>query len=156
MPSSPRCRGGQPANTKAIKHGFYARNLPLKDTAGVADLPLDALADEITLLRIFIRRVAEKSSRTRSLDKSMEHLRVVTFAPPLRGTRRGVTCLSRLMRTQTYIGINPPRENSMQDLLNQAVLEINQEWTARRAASTPPAESSTEDNSQQFTPLELV
>ena len=33
------------------------------------------------------------------LEQSMDHLRLVTFA---------LTCLARLMRTQTYIGINPP------------------------------------------------
>jgi hypothetical protein len=111
----PRRRGAQPGNTNALKHGFYARNLPLNDTAGLDDLPLDALADEITLLRILIRRVAENIGPDQSLEKSAEYLRVVTFS---------MTCLTRLMRTQTYIGINPPRQNPFQDLLHQALREL--------------------------------
>ena len=94
-----RARGGQPGNTNALKHSFYARHLPLEDTAGLDDLPLDTLADEITLLRILIRRVAEKSAAGQSLEKSVEHLRVVGLA---------MHSLTRLMRTQIYMRANRP------------------------------------------------
>jgi hypothetical protein len=94
-----RRRGGQPGNTNALKHGFYARHLPLEDTAGLDDLPLDTLADEITLLRILIRRVAEKSAAGETPEKSIEHLRVVGLA---------MFSLTRLMRTQIYMRANRP------------------------------------------------
>lgn len=143
----PRRRpGAQPGNDNALKHGFYARHLPARDTAGLDDLPLDALDDEITLLRILVRRVAEKTGPHQSLEESMSHLRLVTFA---------LTCLARLMRTQTYIGINPPREDPMGELLSQAIQQVNDEWAASRASEVMPAEPSSENNGEQYSPLEL-
>ena len=126
--------GGQPHNNNALKHGFYARNLPAADTAGLEDLPLDALADEINLLRVLIRRVAEKTGPDQPLEESMAHLRLITFA---------LTCLARLMRTQTYIGINPLEEHPMEALLNQAIQQVHSQWAAKIAS---------EGESQNFFP----
>jgi len=141
-----RRRGAQQGNNNALKHGFYARNLPAKDTAGLDDLPLDALADEITLLRILIRRVAEKTGAHQSLEESMQHLRLVTFA---------MTCLARLMRTQTYIGINPSRGNPLQELLDQAIRQVNSKWSTTGVTAISPAEPSSANNGEQISPLEL-
>lgn len=92
-PQGCRRRGGQPGNTNALKHGFYARNLLTRDTPGLDDLPLDALADEITLMRVFIRRVTENIDANPSLEKSIEHLRIISFA---------MLSLTRLMRAQAF------------------------------------------------------
>jgi len=145
-PPRPYRPGAQPGNVNALKHGFYARNLPAKDTAGLDDLPLDALADEITLLCILIRRVAEKTGAHQSLEESMEHLHLVTFA---------MTCLARLMRTQTYIGINPPRGNPLQDLLDKLLPEVNSELSGAGVNVIPPEEPSSENNSELISSLEL-
>jgi len=118
--------GAQPGNTNALKHGFYARNLPLEDTAGLDDLPLDTLADEITLLRILIRRVAEKTAPGQSPEESVEHLRVVGLA---------MLSLTRLMRTQIYMKIHRPEKIPLEYLLH--ALHPAASAPNRAAASAP-------------------
>ena len=49
-------RGGQPGNTNALKHGFYAKNFSLAERRGLQVTKGVVLGDEIALLRVLIRR----------------------------------------------------------------------------------------------------
>ena len=49
-------RGGQPGNTNAIKHGFYSKNFSLAERRGLKVTEGVVLGDEISLLRVLIRR----------------------------------------------------------------------------------------------------
>jgi hypothetical protein len=53
-------RGGQPGNTNAIKHGFYAKNFSLDERRGLQVTKSVVLGDEIALLRVLIRHFAEQ------------------------------------------------------------------------------------------------
>ena len=55
-----RKRGGQPGNTNALKHGFYTKNFSLAECQGLEATKEIVLADEITLLRVLIRRFSDQ------------------------------------------------------------------------------------------------
>ena len=48
MPPTSRAHGGQPGNSNALKHGFYARSIDLSDLDAVRA----NLVDEITAARV--------------------------------------------------------------------------------------------------------
>jgi hypothetical protein len=77
-----RKRGGQPGNTNAIKHGFYAKNFSLAECRGLQATEGVVLGDEIGLLRVLIRRFAEQiqASQGVALNESAMHLAVVSEA----------------------------------------------------------------------------
>jgi hypothetical protein len=57
-----RKRGAQPGNHNAIKPGFYARPFTLKEVEDLKELEA-GVADEISLLRLLLRRVIDYSER---------------------------------------------------------------------------------------------
>ncbi len=93
MPTSPnaiiaakepkkRKRGGQPGNTNAFKHGFYAKNFSLTERRGLQATEGIVLGDEIALLRVLIRRFAEQiqASQGVGLTESAQLLAVISEA----------------------------------------------------------------------------
>jgi hypothetical protein len=60
--STPRRRaGGQPRNLNALKHGFYSRLYRSGEIADLEQAGAPSLADEITMLRVLMRRMFEQA-----------------------------------------------------------------------------------------------
>jgi hypothetical protein len=66
-------------NRNALKHGFYSRRFSTKE---IHDLNLNSaeLDDEVKLLRVYIRRVADQADSFTSLEQGMEFLRSLSLA----------------------------------------------------------------------------
>ena len=108
MSTPSRRRGAPPGNLNALKHGFYSRQLRLLRGASVviensnrADDPTEetasartGLEDEITLLRVYIRRVVELGAGTEDIFAALGILRVLSLA---------VATLNRLVKTQSVL-----------------------------------------------------
>jgi hypothetical protein len=92
-----RKRGGQPGNTNAWKHGFYAKNFTLAERRGLQAVEGVVLGDEIGLLRVLIRRFAEQiqSSQGVAINESAMHLAVISDA---------MLRLASLLRTDRMLG----------------------------------------------------
>jgi uncharacterized protein YjcR len=80
-----RKRGAQPGNKNAIKHGFYSRYYRRRE---LSDLDLQAaamddrqaLAEEIAMLKILIRRVLELNEGETSLGEAIDILTALSLA----------------------------------------------------------------------------
>jgi hypothetical protein len=95
----PRRRPGAPAgNTNALKHGFYARQLRSSDIRDLENCQEINLNDEINLIRVYIRRVIELSGQQTNLSETVDLLRHISLAS---------LCLTRLIRTRTFLASNP-------------------------------------------------
>jgi hypothetical protein len=66
-------------NRNRLKHGFYSRRF-LKDEIKDLDQSEYSLDDEIKLIRIFMRRLAEQADTFTSLEQGMEFLRALSLA----------------------------------------------------------------------------
>jgi hypothetical protein len=111
-PDGKKHRGAPLGNRNAYKHGFYARRLPGSHVAGLEYTGTKSLEDEITVLRIFIRRVIDLGGVTEDLDQAINILRIVSFA---------TMGLNRLIRTQ--LSIAHPYNEPM-DQLAKALAEM--------------------------------
>ena len=56
---SKRKRGAQPGNTNSFRHGFYSRRFHQLELDDLVNQPNAGLEDEITLLRVTLRRAFE-------------------------------------------------------------------------------------------------
>jgi hypothetical protein len=93
-----RPRGAPAGNNNALKHGFYARRLPSSHLAGLESTDVDNLKDEITVLRIFIRRVVDLGGEVEDLGVAVNLLRIISFA---------TMGINRLVRTQASLLTRP-------------------------------------------------
>jgi len=101
-------RGGAPlGNRNALKHGFYARQMPGTEGAGEADLE-----DEIAMLRLSIRNILEHSVQPLNIEMQLELLHSISLA---------AAAINRLIKTQHYLG---SLENPLADLMREALAEI--------------------------------
>ena len=113
-----RKRGGQPGNTNAWKHGFYAKNFTLAERRGLQAVEGVFLGDEIGLLRVLIRRFAEQiqSSQGVAINESAMHLAVISDA---------MLRLASLLRTDRMLGgsecnnLAIQLENAMSSILEE-------------------------------------
>jgi hypothetical protein len=117
----PRRRGAQPGNFNAVKHGFYARQFLTSDIQDLKKYKFEGLSEEIKLMRVYIRRVAESFSPDSTPAESLELLRIMTFA---------TLCLTRLVRTQHLIC---PEDDTFASSIQKALNEV-------RAELLPPSE----------------
>jgi hypothetical protein len=119
-PKTKRCRGGQPGNTNALKHGFYAACIRSKEKA---DLEIDAeinLEEELNLVRVLIRRVLEKTEGENGLESSIRILTSISAA-----TSR----MASILRTMHFLGGDGKdggKPNSIDNCLSQMDEEENQ------------------------------
>ena len=92
-----RKRGGQPGNTNALKHGFYTTNFSPAERKGLEGVKGVVLEEEIALLRVLIRRFAEKvlASEDAPTHESGHHLAVISEA---------MLRLASLLRTHHMLG----------------------------------------------------
>jgi hypothetical protein len=119
-PASNRKRrpGGQPGNANALRHGFYSRrfrNLEHRDLeAGLQD----GLQDEISLLRVQIRRLMELAEGQTDLKEAIQTLTAIGLA---------CTRLAGMLKTQRILGID---EDDLTKAINEAVDDILKDWKA--------------------------
>jgi hypothetical protein len=89
-----RHRGAPAGNTNALKHGFYSRSFREIDCQDLDQVHFQGLQDEITMLRVFIRRVTEISKSITTFTDAVSLLRVLSLAS---------TSLTRLLTTEKVI-----------------------------------------------------
>ena len=104
--------GAPRGNTNALKHGFYSRRFTCSEVKDLDDLPsIQDMINEGKLIMIITRRVFD------SLEEgtcSHEDL-----LKTLDACCRATTCLDRIARTRSAMGINP--QNELIDAINQAI-----------------------------------
>ena len=111
-----RKTGGQPGNQNARTHGFYARRLPQSQLEGLEETTVRSLEDEIEVMRVFARKVAELGAEVDDLDEAKSLLNSLAYA---------TGSINRLVRTHTHI---PDPHLDPQWMLRQALLELEEEW----------------------------
>ncbi len=126
---SPRHRGGQLGNLNALKHGFYARRLKKRDLDGVEATDVKTLIEEISLLRVFTRRLIE------NLDP---HAGAYELAAVVRILCVALKSITSAMKAQHWLAIN---DSSTDEELHTALLQFWAEVEARKAAETQAAAS---------------
>ena len=120
-PQSPRKVGAPPGNTNALKHGFYSRRFKRIDLTDLENHSFSGLQDEITMLRVYIRRVIELSNDIDNLPEAVGFLRAISLA---------AISLTRLLKTQLLLGGNESDEiaavlSQALDQLDNGLLELN-------------------------------
>ena len=108
--AKPRRRGAPKGNHNAVKHGFYARQFNQQETSDLSSTEPLALQDEILMLRVFMRRIIERSSEAVTLQDNLEVVRVLSLA---------TFSLTRLIRTQLFI--SHEGESDITNAIRQAI-----------------------------------
>jgi hypothetical protein len=116
-------RGAPPGNSNAVKHGFYTRRLKHSHLDGVESTDSSGLIEEIALIRVFTRRLIE------SLDFDGDPF---TLAEILRTLCLASSTISRIVRTQFLL---TSTGTSLNDDIDEAIRQINEEFLARRTAA---------------------
>lgn len=111
-PSPQRHPGAPIGNTNALKHGFYSRRLKKRDLQGLDSIPQNSLAEEVSILRVLIRTLLERSADQSDFDSALALLRTVCLASD---------SISRLLRTQ--IILSQQQENELIAIIQRAVIE---------------------------------
>ena len=109
-------RGAPRGNQNARTHGFYARRLPQSQLDGLEETTVRSLEDEIGVMRVFSRKVAELGAEVDDLDEAKSLLNTLANA---------TGSINRLVRTHTHI---PDPHLDPQWMLRQALLELQEEW----------------------------
>jgi len=101
-PTAPRRRGAPTGNVNALKHGYYARQIPAPANPAY---PVPSLEAEIQLLRSFLHRVSTLAAQTSCLElpQAAALLRVISLA---------VASLSRASLAQLYLAQSLPSNSS--------------------------------------------
>ena len=114
-----KSRGGAPrGNTNALKHGFYSRRFNCSEVKDLDDLPsIQDMKNEGKLLMVLTRRVFDSlEDGTRSHEDLLTTLDICCKA---------ITCLDRIARTQSALGITP--QNELIAAINQAIADVSKE-----------------------------
>jgi hypothetical protein len=98
-----RRSGAQPGNRNALKHGFYAKGFIPLELTDLSTALGDGLTDEISLLRVIIRRVFDFANDHES--QSLE-----TWSGSLNTLGAACTRLAGLLRTNQLLGGGGPEE----------------------------------------------
>jgi len=67
-----RCRGAQPGNLNALKHGYYMSGAHLRGTAPLKVADLDSVSETIAYIRAFIHQTYESNLNGASLAEVSE------------------------------------------------------------------------------------
>ena len=119
-PTTPKKRGAPLGNQNALTHGFYARRLPQSQLDGLEETTVRSLEDEIGVMRVFSRKVAELGAEVDDLDEAKSVLNSLSLA---------TGSINRLVRTHTHI---PALELDPSAMLREALLELQLEWPELR------------------------
>ena len=110
--------GGQPGNWNAFKHGFYSRRFKPMEVSDLETVLAEGLDDEISLLRVIIRRVFEFANDNEQQDLS-------TWMVALNTLGAASTRLGGLLRTQQLIsGGSEDLVSTLSQALGQVAHEI--------------------------------
>ena len=110
--------GGQPGNWNAFKHGFYSRRYKPTELRDLDTILADGLDDEISLLRVIIRRVFEFAN-------DVEEQELSTWTNALNTLGAASTRLAGLLRTQQLIsGGSEDIVDTLSKALGQVAHEI--------------------------------
>ncbi|OGN90597.1 MAG: hypothetical protein A2Y88_06260 [Chloroflexi bacterium RBG_13_48_10] len=93
-PSQKRHRGGQPGNVNALKHGFYTRRFTHTDLAGVESIDYNGLIEEITIIRLYARRLIELDTQSADISQVANILRILCLAS---------LTITRLVKTSQFL-----------------------------------------------------
>jgi hypothetical protein len=118
-PEKPRRRGAPPGNQNALKHGFYSARFNKSELKDYNSADFTGLAQEIALLRLYIRRVVDLGVTSNGLSLSIDLLRALSLA---------VTSLTRLLKAQSLL-------SNIDADITQSILEVYEELNG----STPSA-----------------
>ena len=134
-PAPKRRRGGQSDNTIVLKHGFYSSHFRRSDLKDLDNCEFFGIKDEITMLRVNIRRCIEFSDQVTTLTEAMELLRTLSLAS---------IALARLIKTQYLLA---PRTDPISELINQLLEDVQVEDQINNASNiqSPPASQFRED-----------
>ena len=119
-PKTPKKRGAPIGNQNALTHGFYARRLPQSQLDGLEETTVKSLEDEIELMRVFSRKVAELGAEVNELDEAKSVLNSLSNA---------TGSINRLVRTHAFI---PDPELEPAAMLRRALDELVLEWPEYR------------------------
>jgi len=128
-------------NTNALKHGFYSSRFHRADIADLDNHSFSGLKDEITLLRVYIRRVVENSYEVTDHTQTVELLRVISHA---------LTTLNRLVRTQHAL-FGGETGNDFHAICDEVIVELMEEV---QNGKTPwkDEKSTSQETSTEFVP----
>jgi hypothetical protein len=124
-----RRRGAPPGNANALKHGFYSPRFNAGELRDLDTFPANNLQDEILMLRVFIRRVLDRSDQLDSPNDYISMLRALSLAT------RSITSL---LRAHQLLGGDT---NEISKLLSQAITEVNEELRSPDAPFFPPLQN---------------
>jgi hypothetical protein len=130
-----RRRGGQSDNTNTLKHGFYSSHFRRSDLKDLDNCEFSGIKDEITMLRVNIRRCIEFSDQVTTLSEAMELLRTLSLAS---------IALALLIKTQYLLA---PGTDPISELINQILEEMQVEDQINNTSNlqNPPASQYRED-----------
>jgi len=127
-PSPPKSHRGAPrGNKNALKHGFYARHFDKVDLADLKAVSFDGLNDEITMLRVFMRRLIERYQSSDDLASALAVVRALSIAS---------FSLARLIHLQHTMA--PSASDELRQAVKQVLASIEQEREASTAPVAPP------------------
>jgi hypothetical protein len=112
--SRPSRRGAPLGNLNALKHGFYSRRFKQSDLDGLEDCDFDGLKDEITIMRLFIRRFIEQCRDSTDLYETAGILRILCLS---------TASLTRLIKTQHLLATDA---NDLERDLRKALEQVGQ------------------------------
>jgi hypothetical protein len=116
----PNPRGAPKGNLNALKHGFYSRLFRGSESNELGEDQFTSLENEITLLRVMMRRTME-------LADGIDDLREATRVLDALGAAAGR--LSNLLRAQKCL--TTPR-SGVADEISIAIQQVNQELRNKR------------------------
>ncbi len=112
-------RGAPKGNLNALKHGFYSRLFHANETVDLDSDLGTSLENEITLLRVMIRR-------TMQLAEGIDDLQEATRALGALGA--AANRLASLLRAQKSL---KDQDNQLADDLSIAIQQVNQELRSK-------------------------
>jgi uncharacterized protein YjcR len=111
----PNPRGAQKGNLNALKHGFYSRLFRSGEPSELSEDESASLENEITLLRVMIRRTMQLAD---GIDDLKDAIRVLEALGAAAGR------LSNLLRAQKSL---KESRSQVADEISIAIQQVNQE-----------------------------
>jgi len=113
-------RGAPKGNLNALKHGFYSRLFRASERSELDDDQITSLENEITLLRVMMRR-------TMQLADGIDDLREATRVLDALGAAAGR--LASLLKAQKSLSVS---QSGVADEISVAIQQVNQELRSNR------------------------
>jgi hypothetical protein len=115
-PPSKRKRGAQPANTNALKHGFYSRVYQTAEASDLDTILHEGLQDEIEMLRVITRRVLTLAEGSQDIETMSNLLGTLGLS---------ATRLASLLKTQRLLSTgDQDTAHAISEALSQVVREL--------------------------------